>query len=76
MTILFTAIAIATAPPAASGPAVTSPTMPAMAGHAEQAQHGKADTKPSGDGCPCCKDMAKESNAKHVEGHAAAPSAK
>jgi hypothetical protein len=73
MTILFTVLALATAPAPTSAQAAT----PATQVHAQHAQHAHPTTpagKMSGEGCPCC-DMAGGGTmaccAKHGEGHGA-----
>jgi len=69
MIILYTALAIAGAPAPASSQAAAAPMQGMQAQHARQSAPG---AKPSGDGCPCCKQMAgggkMECCAKHGDG--------
>jgi hypothetical protein len=73
MTILFTALAIAAAP--ASVQPAPAATHGAHGQHSQHAQQSSPSAKSSGDGCPCCKDMAgggkMDCCAKHGEGHGA-----
>ena len=70
MSILLSAMALATA----QGQPAAHPTPPpAHAHHAQHARPSQPGAKPKGEGCTCCKHMAAgakmESGAKHGEGH-------
>ena len=73
MSILLSAMALATAQGQPAAEPAPAPAHAHHAQHAQQARPKEPGAKPKSEGCSCCKDMAAgakmECCAKHGEGH-------